>query len=105
MIPGIRFNLFQLRQFVRSLRLDHPFILANAHRLRCVAWLMLFGGIWKGASPLFIALEISDVFPNLDFNVSVSGEVIPMIFILMLFIIAEVFAVGVKMKEDADLTV
>lgn len=97
--------LYQLRHFVRSLRRDHPFIPANSHRLRCVAWLMLLRGIWEGVSQILVSMEVSDAFPALDLNVSLRGEPLPLFFIFMLFIIAEVFALGVKMKEDADLTV
>ena len=96
---------FQLFKFVRSLRRDHPFIPENAQRLRSVAWLMLFGSIWKIAALMLIALVASDTFANIDLNVSLRGADIPLLTIFMFFIIAEVFALGVKMKEEADLTV
>lgn len=96
---------FQLFKLVRSLRRDHPFLPENAHRLRCVAWLILFGSIWQGAAIMLIALVASDVFPDIDLNVSLRGADIPLLTIFMFFIIAEVFALGVKMKEEADLTV
>ena len=96
------FNLFK---FVRSLRRDHPFIPENARRLRCVAWLMLLGSMWKGAAIMLVALVASDVFPDINLNVSLRGANIPLLTIFMFFIIAEVFALGVKMKEEADLTV
>lgn len=98
--------MFQLWQFVRSLRRDHPFIPANAHRLRCIAWLMLFGGIWKGLLAKFLtAMAVNSVFPDLNLNVNLRGEGIPLLTVFTFFIIAEVFALGVKMKEEADLTV
>ncbi len=96
---------FHLLKFVRSLRLDHPFIPENAQRLRCIAWLMLFGGIWQGLAKMLVALAASDAFSGIDLNVSLRGDGITLVTILMFFIIAEVFALGVKMKEDVDLTV
>jgi|SaaInlLV_10m_DNA_1039704.scaffolds.fasta_scaffold49978_1 hypothetical protein len=96
---------FQLLKFVRSLRLDHPFIPQNAHRLRCFAWLILFGSIWQGVAVLLVALVASDVIPDINLNISLRGEGVPILTIFTFFIIAEVFAVGVKMKEEADLTV
>lgn len=96
--------LFQLLKFVRSLRQDHPFIPENAHRLRCVAWLMLFGSIWKGAAVLLVISAVSGAIPDLNLNISI-GDDFPIITIFTFFIIAEVFALGVKMKEEADLTV
>lgn len=96
---------FQLFKFVRSLRRDHPFLPENAHRLRCVAWLMLFSSIWKIAAIMLVALVASDAFPDINLNVSLRGADIPLLTIFMFFIIAEVFALGVKMKEEADLTV
>jgi hypothetical protein len=97
--------IFQLLKFVRSLRRDHPFIPDNAHRLRCIAWLMLFGGIWKGAGLLLVTSAVSDTIPDLDLNITLGSDGIPLLTIFMFFIIAEVFALGVKMKEEADLTV
>ena len=96
--------IFQLLKFVRSLRRDHPFIPENAHRLRCVAWLMLFGSIWKGAAILLVTTAVSDVIPDLNLNTTM-GHDFPIIIIFTFFIIAEVFALGVKMKEESDLTV
>ncbi len=94
---------FQLLKFVRSLRHNHPFIPENAHRLRC-AWLILFGSIWKGTAVLLVTSAVSDVIPNLNLNITVGGD-FPIITIFTFFVIAEVFALGVKMKEEADLTV
>ncbi|MDB4473811.1 DUF2975 domain-containing protein [Opitutaceae bacterium] len=98
-------TLFQLLKFVRSLRVDHPFIPDNAHRLRCVAWLMLLGSIWKGGAFLIVTSAVSDTFPDLNLNITLGSGGIPLLTIFMFFIIAEVFALGVKMKEEADLTV
>lgn len=96
---------FQLRQFVRSLRRKHPFIPANARRLRCVAWLLLFGGVWGVLARVLETSELAKAFPKLDLHLSIPGNPIPLLLILVLFVIAEVFALGVKMKEEADLTV
>lgn len=96
---------FQLRQFVQTLRQDHPFRMANARRLRNVAWLMLFGGIWKISGGIIQISELSRVFPDLGLEFSARGDPLPVVFILILFVVAEVFAMGVKMKEEADLTV
>lgn len=98
-------SMFQLRKFVQSLRRDHPFLPENAHRLRCVAWLMLFGGIWQVLARFITTFTMSGGFPDLDLNVSVQGGGIPLLTVLTFFIIAEVFALGVKMKEEAELTV
>jgi len=96
---------FHLRQFVQSLRQTHPFLAENARRLRTVAWLMLFGGIWQIAGSVVQTSELSRVFPGLDLELSMGADPMPILFILCLFVVAEVFALGVKMKEDADLTV
>ncbi|GAB5560349.1 MAG: hypothetical protein SynsKO_19960 [Synoicihabitans sp.] len=96
---------FHLFKFVRSLRQQHPFVSDNARRLRCVAWLMLIGSVWQGVAKMLVALSTTNVFSPINLNVSLRGDGIPLVTILMFFIIAEVFALGVKMKEDADLTV
>lgn len=96
---------FQLRQFVRTLRLDHPFLAVNAHRLRCVAWLLLGGGIWQTIARVLETKELARAFPHLDLGLTLRPEALPIMLVLILFIVAEAFALGVKMKEEADLTV
>ncbi len=96
---------WHMRRFLRSLRTDHPFISANIRRLRWVAGLSLATLVWQSLSKVILASEVSSAFPNLDVSVTLNLTGPSLISVLALFIIAEVFAVGVAMKQEQDLTV
>ena len=53
---------------------------------------------------MLVTTAVSDVIPDLNLNTTM-GHDFPIIIIFTFFIIAEVFALGVKMKEESDLTV
>ncbi|WP_221032355.1 DUF2975 domain-containing protein [Actomonas aquatica] len=102
LIAGI---CWHARCLLRSLRQDHPFIRANARRLRWIAGLSFASLVWQGLSKLIIALGVSDAFPAFDVSASLDLINPTLLTVFALFIIAEVFAVGVHLKEEQDLTV
>ena len=97
--------VFHLRQFLRSIRTEHPFIPANAKRLRSIAWLTLLASIWQFASKFILASEVSHAFPHLDSNLTLKIDPGPVLILMIILIIAEVFNLGVTMKQEQDLTV
>ena len=101
-------GLVQLRRFVRSLRFGHPFVVDNANRLRSVAWMTLALGFVGFAVKSLIQLYVvrnytSDEMSLGHFSVSLLDPFL--ITSLLIFMIAEVFKVGVEMKEEQDLTI
>ncbi len=96
---------WHLRQFVRRARLDHPFTPDNARRLRTVAWLCLGLLVWQAVREIVMALALNSAFPHLDLSVSLQLTAAPLIAVLGLMVIAEIFNLGVRMKEEQDLTV
>ena len=97
--------VFQLRQFLRSIRTDHPFVPANAKRLRSIAWFTLFASFWQFISKFILASQVSAEFPQLDLNLTLRLDPGPVLILAVILIIAEVFNFGVTMKEEQDLTV
>lgn len=97
--------VFQLRQFLRSFRTAHPFIRANAKRLRSIAWLFLIGSVWQFVAKFILASRASADFPHLDFNLTLRLDPSPVLILMVILIIAEAFNLGVKLKEEQDLTV
>mgnify|MGYP000902004487 CR=1 FL=1 len=91
--------LRQLQRFVASIGQRQPFTDGNVRRLRRMAWLMLVMELlsiliglyatWMG--PPFAWMEIGG-------GMSITG----LIAVLMLFVMAHVFAVGTAMREDLD---
>ncbi len=106
-IALVLIGLFHLRQLVHSLRVSHPFIEPNAERLSKIAWLALVVGIWDRVAAFLVELEVSRSFRSEELVLGnymlFSGDYL--LFVLFLFMIAEVFKVGVEMKAEQDLTV
>lgn len=103
----VAYGLFQLRQFVRSLHENHPFVPANAARLRRLAWVVVAAwgfshvGAWV-AELLVVQNFTSDEIILGDYSI---GSFEFLLFALVLFMIAEVFKIGVEMKAEQDLTI
>ena len=99
------FATFQMWRFAQSVRTDHPFIPANARRLRAVAWVTIAGFGYSFVTKFIRAAAASDLFPFLNFNISLRLNPTPLMVMLLVLVIAEIFNIGVKMKAEADLTV
>ena len=97
--------LHQMRAFVHSLRMTQPFIAANALRLRRVAGLALVGFVIQSVMRFVLMFSVASHFPDLQLNITLSPDLNLLFFSITIFIIAEVFSIGVKMKEEQDLTV
>lgn len=94
--------LKRLLEIVESVRVHDPFIGRNARRLRTIAWALLglqiislaIGGIARTVS--------TPVYPlHLDAGFSTGGW----LGVLLLFVLARVFAEGTRMREDLEGTV
>jgi hypothetical protein len=91
------FIVNRLLEILRTLRLGSPFAKENARRFRQVGFALLLG---EGAKIAFLILsELFDADVDLDF------EFMTWIAMMAVFVLAEVFRQGSKMKEEQDLTV
>jgi len=94
--------LKRLLAIVETVRSGDPFVAANAHRLRAIAWALLalqllsvvIGGLAKAVS--------TPAHPvHLDAGFSINGWLA----VLLTFLLARVFAEGAVMREDLEGTV
>lgn len=91
-----------LLDIVESVRAGDPFVLDNAARLTAIAWLLLgaellhilVGGLARLASTPAQPVDIGWTF-----------SFTPWIAVLLLFVLARVFAHGARMREDIEGTV
>ncbi|MEQ1929020.1 MAG: DUF2975 domain-containing protein [Parvularculaceae bacterium] len=91
------FIINRLLEILRTLRLGSPFVKENADRFRQVGFGLLLG---EAAKIAFLILgEIFDADVDLNF------EMTTWIAMAAVFVLAEVFRQGAKMKEEQDLTV
>jgi hypothetical protein len=101
-IPLHYLFLKRLLAIVETVRAADPFVAANASRLRAMAWTLLtlqclsiiIGGIASTVSTRAYPLNIQAGF-------SVNGWLA----VLLIFILAQVFAEGARMREDLEGTV
>jgi Protein of unknown function (DUF2975) len=99
--------LDQLRGLFRNLRDGHPFVSANAMRLRRIAWAVIFGELARTAVVFFESYYAMRHFsvggfafearPHLNIFAIING--------LIIFVIAEVFREGTRLDEEQSLTI
>ena len=92
--------LSELLRIVDSVRAGDPFVIDNATRLTRIAWWMLAGELLHLVVGV-VAGFTSTPAPDIDWTFSVT----PWIAVLLLFVLARVFAHGARMREDLDGTV
>ena len=94
--------LKRLLAMVETVRAGDPFVAANAYRLHAIAWFLLalqllsmvIGGIGK-------AIASKDFPLHLDAGFSINGWLA----VILMFVLARVFAEGTLMREDLEGTV
>lgn len=93
--------LTALMRIVESVRAGDPFVLDNAARLHAIAWWLL------GTELLHLLvgalLRLASTAQPLDIDWTFSFT--PWIAVLLLFVLARVFAHGARMREDIEGTV
>ena len=94
--------LKRLLAMIRTVRVGDPFVAANADRLQAIAWLSVvlqlisitIGGIGKAIST-----------PEHPFHLDAGFSLNSWVAILLIFVLARVFAEGTLMREDLDGTI
>jgi hypothetical protein len=103
----VHFVLRHLRAMVDTVRAGDPFVADNARRLRAIAWLVMagefvrlgIGVVGRTAAPIARELGI-----HVDKNL-VQFSLTPWLCVLLLFVLAGVFAHGTRLRDDLEGTV
>jgi len=96
-----------LQGLLRTVRDGHPFVVANARRVRTIGWLVIGGEIARAVivflendyARRYFSVEGLQFTAHADFSVSAIVEG------LIILVIAEVFRAGTRLDEDQSLTV
>lgn len=91
------FVVDRLLEILKTLRFGSPFVRENADRFRGVGYALLIG---EGAKFAFGFLSLVT-----DTDVDINSQFITWLAIISVFVLAEVFSEGARMKEEQDLTV
>jgi hypothetical protein len=101
-VPLLAIVLRQLLAIVDTVRRGDPFVSENAARLQTIAWSVLGLEVVHGIIGLVVSGVVFDGRP-VDIGWQLSGT--RWLSIPLLFVLARVFAVGARMREDLDGTV
>ena len=101
-VPIAHLVLARLLAIVETVKVGNPFVMANAVRLKTIAWAILglevmhftVGAIVEGVSTAAAPLNISSGF-----------SLTRWLTVLLLFVLARVFEQGARMREDLEGTV
>ena len=94
--------LTRLLAIVRSVRAAHPFLAENATRLQTIAWALLGMELLHLAAGVIAFFASSDGSPlDIDWSFSVTSWLA----VLLLFVLARVFARGAEMHADLEGTI
>jgi len=101
-IPLNYLFLHRLLAIVESVRAGNPFIVANAYRLRAIAWTLVALQCLGLVIGLIARQVATTEYPlDIDTGFSVTG----LLSALVIFLLAQVFAEGTEMREELEGTV
>ena len=101
-VPLNHLILTRLLRIVETVGRGDPFVAANAYRLHTIAWFLLALQLLSMAIGTIGKAIASEKFPlHLDAGFSVNGWLA----VLLMFILARVFAEGALMRDDLEGTV
>ena len=94
--------LKKLVAIVETVRAGDPFVAANAYRLHAIAWILVALQLLSIAIAAIAKMISTTEHPlNLDAGFSINGWLA----VLLMFVLARVFAEGALMRDDLDGTV
>lgn len=104
MLPAGRPLLLRL---VIAINRSEIFSWNNVHRLRKVGTLLLLGFLLQGAQLWLLFHRLDDVFAMQGYSLSLREAITlsNLLLGLVALIVAEVFAIGLKLKEEQELTI
>lgn len=99
--------IYQLRNIIATLAAGSPFVPANAARIRFIGWVVIFGELAQTIVEFLGHLAVAATFETtgLAFRWSFHLSLTTIFWGCVLLALAEVFRLGVEMREDQSLTV
>jgi hypothetical protein len=106
LIPVWLLMLNHLRRLMASAAHEHPFTEENVGRIRWLGYLFMIGAVLQSIVEVVVGYHLSRVsIPGVEINARIGLNFPAMIAGFVILVLAEVFRLGVELKEDQDLTV
>jgi hypothetical protein len=100
--PIVHLVLTRLLAIVETVRVGDPFVVANAARLKTIAWAILALEVMHFAVGMVAeAMSSAVVEMHIDWGFSLTRWLA----VLMLFVLARIFEQGARMREDLEGTI
>ena len=98
--------LWQLWGLLRSARQGDPFTTANVRRLRAFGWLLLLGWALVAYVTMALKADLADTVPGVVTSGLLALPIpLALVFGLAVLVLAEVFANGLRLREDVEGTI
>lgn len=98
--------VFNLKNFIASVRDGQPFILKNPRRLSIIAYVLILVGPIVGILQYILSgALIPHKPPAVELGASFDLHLITVVIGLIIMVIASVFEAGVRLQQDRDLTI
>jgi hypothetical protein len=98
MFAAVHVMLSRLLAMIDSVRAGDPFVPGNAERIKTIAWCLLVVQLFDLACGLFAGILARAGVGDVDWSPSLGGWVA----VLLLFVLARVFAEGARIRADLD---
>jgi len=99
--------LYQLRNIMATLAAGSPFVAANAGRIRFIGWTVIAGHLLQGFIEFIgqVVVKASFQATGITFGWTYHMSVQTLFWGFVILALAEVFRLGVELREDQSLTV
>ena len=107
LIIGYLWIMKQIRLFVKTIKSGNPFVRENPKRIRLIGFVVMVTGPIMGGLQYLYTLPYYYLldFPGAEIEIEPNIYPVAIFLGLVIFIIGHVYDLGVKLKEDNDLTI
>ncbi|NOY88336.1 MAG: DUF2975 domain-containing protein [FCB group bacterium] len=107
LISGLLWILYIIRKFIRTVKEGHPFSRDNPRRIRMIGFIVMISSPVIAAVQYIYAYQYIYMldFPHAEIRVEPDISLMTIFLGLILFVIGHVYELGVKLKEENDLTI
>ncbi len=107
LILGYLLIVFQVRKFIRIVRAGRPFDEENPGRIRTIGFMVAIAGPIYGLTELlFASLYLSQIdIPGATVTAEFGAHPFVIFLGLIIIVIASVFDVGVRLRQEQDMTI